>query len=517
MGQWKAHDHKFHRRIYLSSTSLSRGERMVEETSETVSDQKPHAVCIPFPLQGHINPMLQLAKLLHHSGFHITFVNTARNHLRLLNSRPGPSGLPGFRFETVPDELLSASGDVAKDMASLCESTSRNCSVALRSLVAKLQERSVALPELAPPVTCVVADGVMTCAAGAAEELGVPLVLQWAIGVGAISASAHLDTLVDRGLIPLQESQLTNGHLERTTVDFIPGMKGIRLKDLPTLLRATSCDDIFFKFVRQENIGAFKASAVILNTLDALEPDVIEGLRKIYKNVLPVGPLHLAITRAIPRSSPLHSIGSSLWREEPECLPWLSSKAAASVIYVNYGSLAVMSPQQLIEFAWGLANSGSHFLWIIREDLVTGDAAVLPSEFAEEVKERGLLAGWCPQEEVLGHPAVGGFLTHCGWNSTVESLAAGVPMICWPFGADQQTNCWFSCGRWGVGVEMGADAERGEVEKLVREVMAGDKGKAMRSKAAYWKSLAEDAVSPTGSSTMNFKKLVNEILLSKAL
>ncbi|CAM8901415.1 unnamed protein product [Rhodiola kirilowii] len=478
---------------------------------------KPHAVCIPFPLQGHLNSMLNLAKLLHHSGFHITFVNTEYNHARLLKSR-GPNeldGLPDFKFETIPDGLPLVDGDVARDIPSLCDSTSRTCSVPLQGLVTKLQNMSAATPKEAPPVTCIVADGVMTCAADAAKEIGVPFVLLMTIAACGFLASVHFDTLVDKGLIPLQESQLTNGYLETTTVDFIPGMKGIRLKDLPTLIRVTSCDDLVFKFARKETGGACKANAIILNTLDPLEQDVLDCLRKIHPKVLTVGPLHLALNQ-IPSNSPLHSINSSLWTDEPECLAWLSSKAANSVIYVNYGSLTIMSWQQLIEFAWGLANSKCTFLWIIRPDLVIGDTAILPAEFVEETKERGMLASWCPQEQVLKHPSIGGFLTHCGWNSTIESVAAGVPMICWPFAADQQTNCWFSCNKWGVGMELDTDVKRDGVEKLARELMEGAKGKVMRKKAAYWKSMAEESVSPNGSSTLNFKNLVNEVLLAKS-
>ncbi|KAI3952377.1 hypothetical protein MKX01_005244 [Papaver californicum] len=110
-------------------------------------------------------------------------------------------------------------------------------------------------------------------------------------------------------------------------------------------------------------------------------------------------------------------------------------------MYVNFGSITVMTTQQLVECAWGLANSKHNFLWIIRPGLVVGELASLPVEFTEETKERGLLASWCPQEDVLHHASIAGFLTHCGWNSTLESLSCGVPLICWPFFGDQQTNC----------------------------------------------------------------------------
>ncbi|KAH0648083.1 hypothetical protein KY285_033331 [Solanum tuberosum] len=134
-----------------------------------------------------------------------------------------------------------------------------------------------------------------------------------------------------------------------------------------------------------------------------------------------------------------------------------------------------------------------------------------------ETKERGLLSGWCLQEQVLSHASIGGFLGHCGWNSTFESISFGVPMLCWPFFADQQTNCWFSCNRWGVGIEIDSDVKREVIEEVVRELMIGEKGKEMKENALKWKNLAEKAItSPTGSSYMNFDKLVREVLLPKA-
>ncbi|PHU20387.1 UDP-glycosyltransferase 85A3 [Capsicum chinense] len=133
------------------------------------------------------------------------------------------------------------------------------------------------------------------------------------------------------------------------------------------------------------------------------------------------------------------------------------------------------------------------FLWIIRPDIVSGEQAILPSEFMEETKERGMLTGWCPQEQVLSHPAIRGVLTHSGWNSALESISNGVPMICWPFFVEQQTNCWFKCTQWGIGVEIDNNVKREEVESVVRELMVGEKGKRMKKKAMEWKKLAEEA------------------------
>ena len=211
----------------------------------------------------------------------------------------------------------------------------------------------------------------------------------------------------------------------------------------------------------------------------------------------------------------MNSIGYNLWKEETECLNWLDSKPPNSVIYVNFGSITVLTQQQLVEFGCGLVNSKHPFLWIIRSDLVVGETTNFPHEFEVATKERGLIANWCPQEEVLNHPSVGGFLTHSGWNSTIESVCAGVPMLCCPFVADQQTNSKYTCNEWAIGININNDAKRDEVEKFVRELMEGDKSKKMKKKAMEWKKLAEDATGPLGSSSINLNNLVSEVLLSK--
>ena len=288
-------------------------------------------------------------------------------------------------------------------------------------------------------------------------------------------------------------------------------MNNIRLKDLPTFIRTTDPNDILLNyFIRLINATS-KVSAIILNTFDPLEQKILEALSPMFPApIYTVGPLHVLVERTQPKI--LASIGSNLWKEELECLQWLNSKESKSVVFVNFGSITAMTTQQLFEFAWGLANSKKHFLWIIRPDLVIGVSAILPPEFEEETRERSLISSWCPQEQVLSHHAIGGFLTHCGWNSTLESLSAGVPMICWPFFAEQQTNCRFLCSDWGVGMEINTDVKRDDVEKLVRELMDGEKGKEMRRTAMEWKKKAEEAIEPGGSSLVNLDKMIKEVL-----
>ncbi|GKV41124.1 hypothetical protein SLEP1_g48696 [Rubroshorea leprosula] len=535
--------------------------------------EKPHAVCIPYPAQGHINPMLKLAKLLHHRGFHITFVNTEFNHKRLLKSRGSDSlnGLPSFRFDTIPDGLPPTDVDATQDIPSLCESTRRTCLAPFKELLCKLNDPS----SDNPPVSCIVSDGVMSFTLDAAQELGLPEVLFWTTSACGFLGYLHFRHLIEQGYTPLKdESYLTNGYLDthdrrNPDLDLLPcttkphskkrpnchmsftsqpslvamekrqgkeierevleeeedwvieikglyfvrmGRKGKLLKDLPSFLRTTDPNFFMIDFILGETERAKRASAIVLNTFDALENGALSALSSMLPPVFAVGPLPLLLNQV--HDNDLEQIGSNLWREEPECLRWLDSKEPNSVVYVNFGSITVMTSNQLIEFAWGLANSNQTFLWIIRPDLVVGDAAILLPEFVAKTKNRGLLSTWCAQEQVLSHPAIGGFLTHSGWNSTLESISAGVPMICWPFFAEQQTNCRFCCTEWEIGMEINSDVKRDEVERLVRELMEEEKGREMKKKALEWKRMAEAAAaSPSGSSAMNLDKVINEVLL----
>nr|GEV07513.1 UDP-glycosyltransferase 85C2-like [Tanacetum cinerariifolium] len=307
----------------------------------------------------------------------------------------------------------------------------------------------------------------------------------------------------------IDESYLKNGYLD-TIIDWVPGMDGIRLKDMNSVIRTTDLDDAFLKFCNKSSQYSHNVSHNIIHTFDALEPSIVDALSSMVPQVYTVGPMQLLLNN-IPKEEKTTDMKYSLWKEEPECLEWLESKEANSVIYVNYGSFTVMSLQDLTEFAWGLANSEHYFLWIIRSDLVVGESTALPPELEMLIEKKGFIASWCSQEKVLSHPSIGGFLTHGGWGSTIESLSAGVPMICWPYLWDQVTNCRYICKEWEVGLEMGKDVEREEVKRLVQELM-GEGGHKMRSKVKEWMEKAHIATDPDGSSSLNVNKLFKEFI-----
>ncbi|GAB2242535.1 hypothetical protein Droror1_Dr00019310 [Drosera rotundifolia] len=483
--------------------------------------KKPHAICIPYPAQGHISPMMKLAKLLHSRGFHITFVHTEHNHRRLLKSR-GPDsleGLPSFRFATIPDGLPRTDANVTQDISSLSSSVQKNCLEPFKTLVLRLNEEAAKAATSSGdqrsllPVTHIVSDSSMFFTLEASAELGIPLVFFWTSSASSFLGYAQYRRLLDEGIVPLKDSSyLTDGYLDKV-IGWIPGMRGITLKGMPSFIRTTDKDDFLFNHMmkRAEKLSS-SGIPFILNTFDALDNDVLQAISAFSPPIYAIGPLQLHLNNLEDGIS--DSIGSNLWKEEPECIRWLDAKDPNSVIYINFGSITTIRPHQFMEFAWGLARSNQNFLWIIRPDLVGGESSVLPPEFQSAVEGRGLLAGWCDQESVLKHPSVGGFLTHCGWNSMLESLCHGVPMICWPFFADQTTNSWFCCQRWGIGLEMNEEVKGDEIERLVKELIT-DKGDMMRKKAREWKRLAEEATtSPNGSSYMNLEKLIIQVLLN---
>ncbi|VFQ90661.1 unnamed protein product [Cuscuta campestris] len=272
----------------------------------------------------------------------------------------------------------------------------------------------------------------------------------------------------------------------------------LRARDLPRFFG----EDVVTSVLSPETRGAVQARAVILNTFEDLEGPVLSQIRTKCPNVFSIGPIH-AHLKARLASKPTSS--NSLWQEDQTCLAWLDSQEPKSVIYVSFGSIAVITKHQLVEFMYGLVNSDQKFLWVVK----SGEYS-LPPELDEGVRTNGYMVNWAPQEAVLDHPAIGGFFTHSGWNSTLESIVAGVPMICWPFMADQQTNSRFVGEVWKLGLDMKDVCDRVIVENVIRDVMVRRKGEFLE-RAQKMAKLAKEAVIEGGSSHSNFELLVQDI------
>lgn len=207
----------------------------------------------------------------------------------------------------------------------------------------------------------------------------------------------------------------------------------------------------------------------------------------------------------------------NLFKLDSSSSNWLSSKPPGSVVYVSFGSMAYLSIKQMEELAMGLKQTNFNFLWVVRST----EAAKIPQGFIEEIGDnKGLICNWIPQTEVLANEAVGCFFTHCGWNSTIEALCLGVPMVAMPQWTDQTTDAKFVEDVWKVGVRVNVNEEDGivsreEIESCIRQVMEGEEGKVMKENAKKWKELAVEAVSEGGSSDKDIDEFVSKILLSR--
>ncbi|XP_047944668.1 zeatin O-glucosyltransferase-like [Salvia hispanica] len=204
---------------------------------------------------------------------------------------------------------------------------------------------------------------------------------------------------------------------------------------------------------------------------------------------------------------------SKQFEEREACLKWLDTQSLNSVILVSFGSTCSLSDDQISEIAEGLEKSGQRFIWVIRDadrgNIFQGDVrrAPLPEMYEERVRERGLiLRDWAPQLEILGHRATGGFMTHCGWNSCIESISMGVPVAAWPMHSDQPRNAVLMTKVLGIGVEAAEWAHRDRVvpaaavESAVRRLMASEEGVEIRKRAeelgdAVRKSMLQGGVS----------------------
>ena len=214
--------------------------------------------------------------------------------------------------------------------------------------------------------------------------------------------------------------------------------------------------------------------------------------------------------------------------EQPhECVRWLDTQTPASVVLLCFGSVGFFAAPQAHEIAHGLERSGHGFLWVLRGPPAPGEllpsdanlAELLPDGFLERTKDRGLV--WptkAPQKEILARAAVGGFVTHGGWNSVLESLWFGVPMAPWPLYAEQHLNAFTLVAYIGVAVEMKVDrktnnfVEATELERAVKELMgSGEEGRKAREKAMEMRAACRNAVEEGGSSYAALRRLSEEM------
>jgi coniferyl-alcohol glucosyltransferase len=340
-----------------------------------------------------------------------------------------------------------------------------------------------------------------------ADELGMPKYVYITSNAWYACLTTYCDVL---------DKEVVGQYVDQTEVLRIPGCKPIRPEDVvdPMLDRN---DQQYREFVR---IGVEYSffRGILLNTWEDLDRRSVDALRSIANvPIYPIGPLTKAAEPEVT---------------DTELMEWLDKQPGESVLYVSFGSGGTLSGEQLTELAWGLEMSQQRFVWVVRPPVrghadasffSSGNGAsngavadFLPDGFMDKTRNLGLIVPmWAPQMKILSHPSVGGFLSHCGWNSTLESLVNGVPIIVWPLYAEQRMNATFLAEELGVAVRPKVlptkeVVRREEIEEMVRSVMELERGKGMRERVKELKVGAEKALSKGGSSYNSLCEMIKD-------
>ncbi|KAK9932752.1 hypothetical protein M0R45_019976 [Rubus argutus] len=450
-----------------------------------------HILVFTFPVQGHMNPMVQFAKRLASKGQRVTIVTTIYTSKSVQKLNPTSLG-SNLRMELISD----GSKQVDQDSETIEEFIERfriATSKSLTKLMTKVRNSSDASQY---PLKFLVYHSSMPWALDVARRQGIdgaPF-FTTSCAVATIFHHVYAGTLK----LPLEGSRA-----------IMPSIPALALNDLPSFVSHVESYPAYLKLSMKQYSNLKEVNWIFCNSFDKLEEEVLNWMESQDLPVKMIGPTIPSIFLD-QKLEDDKDYALSLFKPSVEtCMKWLDSKQPGSVVYASFGSLADLTIEKTEELARGLNNSSYDFLWVVRES----EKEKLPKNFVEEISGKGLVVSWCPQLQVLAHKAVGCFLTHCGWNSTLEALSLGVPMVVLPHWADQPTNAKFVTDVWKVGVRVKVNKKSGvakkeEIAMRIKEVMDKEKGMKFRKASLIWKELAKEAVDEGGSSDKNIEEFV---------
>lgn len=468
--------------------------RIAEDMGEAsvVGHKKGHVLLLPFPAQGHVNPVLQFGRRLASKGLKVTFATTVyfSKSMHLKNCSFGVELISDGFDETGP--FGAASGEIF--YSTIKEVGSRTLSDVINRYNSDYE-----------PITCLVCDSILPWALDVGKQFGLVTASFYTQPIGVCSIFYHVRN--GNLIAPVEKS---------ATAVTLPGMPQLAFQDLPSTVTVLEKDSISLDMLCAQFSKTNQADWLLFNSFNQLESEVLKAMGEL-QSIRTIGPAvpSMYLDNRIEDDKE-HSL-NMFKPSEIDYNQWLNSKEAGSVLYVSFGSIAQLGEEQMEELTAGIKQSNKHFLWVVREK----ERSKLPDGFAEEVRNRGLLLPWCSQLEVLAHEAVGCFLTHCGWNSTMEALSLGVPMVAMPHIWDQFTNAKFIEDVWELGTRVKKDemgiVRRGELESRIREVMDGERRETIRANATRWRKSAMEAVDAGGSSDMNIEEVVASITRERAI
>ncbi|VFQ75624.1 unnamed protein product [Cuscuta campestris] len=471
--------------------------------ADTPHPNAPHVVIVPTPGIGHLTPLVEFAKRLSlHHHFSVTFIlptdgPISAAHKTILHNLPA-----GIAYTLLPPVSFD---DLSPDV----KIETRISLQITRSLPA-FRDAFRSIVETTPTVALVV-DLFGTDAFDVAVEFGVSPFIFYPTTAMCLSLFLNL---------PEIDRDVACEYRDMDEPLRLPGCIPVRGGDLldPVQDRKNEA----YKWVLR-HAGRYRmAEGIIVNTFEDLEPGALKALQQPESGnppVYPVGPL----TKI---SDPGRVNGAA---NRCPILEWLDKQPRASVVYVSFGSGGTHTQKQFTEIAYGLEASGQRFVWVVKcPNDATSNAAYfsvqsltnpfdfLPKGFGERTKELGLVVpDWAPQSQILSHDAVGGFLTHCGWNSILEGVVRGVPLIAWPMYAEQRMNAVMLIEDLKVALmlKIGEDGVvgRDEIGDTIKALIQGDEAKEVRERMRELKEAAHRVLGPDGSSANALARLASKL------
>ncbi|KAM1232472.1 hypothetical protein ACFX13_043018 [Malus domestica] len=451
-----------------------------------------HVVAAAFPFATHASPMLdivrRLAAALPNTLF--SFFSTSKSNSSLFSNNSNNNMPPNIRVYDVADGVPEGYVFVGKpqeDIELFMKAAPENLRRSLDASVADTGKH----------ISCLITDAFLWFGVHLADDLGALWVPFWLSGLNSLSVHVHTDLIRDtigtQGITGRENELIVDKNVN------IQGLSKVRIKDLQEGVIFGNLDSVFSRMLLQMGRLLPRATAVFMNCFEELDLPVTNDLKFKFNKLLNVGPSNVA--SRLPPLPPSDAL----------ILSWLDKQdAPSSVVYVSFGSVATPPEKELLAIAEALEATGAPFLWSLKDNFKTP----LLNEFLTKIlsKVNGMVVPWAPQPHVLAHASVGAFVSHCGWNSLLETIAGGVPMICRPFFGDHRLNARMVEDELeiGVNVEGGVFTTEGLVKSL-EVVLLAESGRKFRDNIKKVKQLAVEAVGPQGSSTRNFKSLLDVI------
>ncbi|XP_076932444.1 UDP-glycosyltransferase 74G1-like [Bidens hawaiensis] len=465
-------------------TLLSHKQTMEQQPK---TNKPPHVLLFPFPAQGHINPIIQFAKRLLSKGVKTTLVTT----IYIFNINfPNKNNTTSIEIEAITDGFDEGGYMSADSPESYLDTFKEVGSKSLADLIKKLESEGNNIDAL-------IYDSFIAWASDVAMELGIDsgAFFTQACGVNTIYYHVH------KGLISLPPDGPVS----------VPGLPPVERWETPSFVHDIGPYPGWSHTVFNQFTNIDQARWVFTNSFYLLEKEVIEWMRKMW-NLKVIGPT-LPSMYLDKRLEDDKDYGINLFEvKHNECMNWLNDKPEKSVVYVAFGSAAELQPEEMEEITWGLIDSDVNFLWVVRAQ----EEGKLPKDVTDVIKRgKGLVVAWCRQMDVLAHESTGCFVTHCGFNSTLEAICLGVPVVAMPQWTDQITNAKMLDEIWGIGVRVKADEKgivrRGNLASCIKKIMKDKTGVVIQNNAAKWSELAKLAVDKGGSSDKDINEFIYEL------